>query len=61
MATLTGVPPTRTELDAWWLAYEQAAEDGIDIRGWLDGHPYPTSSPEHAARVRRMILKQVLS
>jgi hypothetical protein len=54
---MTGAQPTRRELDVWWLTYEEARDAGADIRGWLDGHPYPTSSPEHAASIRLMILK----
>lgn len=59
MATMTGVPPTRSELDVWWLTYEQAVEDGVDIRRWLKDHPYPTSSPKRAAEIRRLILTAV--
>jgi len=56
MPMMTGVQPTRHELDVWWLTYEQAREAGADIARWLDEHPYPTSSPQHAAGIRGRIL-----
>ena len=56
MTMMTGAQPTRRELDVWWLTYEEARDAGADIRQWLDKHPYPTSSPAHAAAVRQKIL-----
>jgi hypothetical protein len=54
---MTGVPPTRRELDSWWLRYEEAAAEHADMRAWLDANPYPTSNREHAADIRRRILE----